>query len=668
MTRAQAEARLRALRAEIRHHDYLYYVKDAPAVSDGAYDALFRELTVIEDRFPELVTPDSPTQRVGGAVFDRFPSVRHAAPMLSLESDGDEEALRRFDERVRKAIGSPVTYVLEPKLDGASIELVYERGTLVRAATRGDGVTGEGVTDNVRTIATVPLVLAGPQVPPLVALRGEVFMGVKAFEDLNTELLDAGSETFANPRNAAAGALRQLDPTLTARRPLDVYVYDILAVEGRRFATHREAQAAMRRWGLPVSDIGATATDLEGITRFHARMLAQRDSLPFEIDGIVIKLDDLEQRRALGTTARHPRWAYAYKFPPRKEVTPVLDIVPSVGRTGVVTPIAMLRPIELGGVTVSKATLHNVEHVKKLGVRAGDTVRVQRAGDVIPQVIEVVERGAAKRDWRPPTVCPSCGTALESRGPFLFCPNAFECRAQLVGRVVHYGSRHALDIEGLGDETARLLVDQGLVTHVDELYDLAPEQLLPLPGFAAKSAGKLIAAIQASRTPPLRRFIYALGMPEVGATVAATLAGEFHEFARLQHASLEELTRVEGIGPKMAELIYAFFDHATNRRLLTRLLTKVTPAPERRTSAAEGPLKGRKFVFTGTLTRLTREAAEAHVQGLGARAVGSVSGKTDYVVAGADPGSKLSKAEKLKVTVLDEDGFLALLAEHGITP
>jgi DNA ligase (NAD+) len=668
VTRPQAERRLRELRAEIRHHDYLYYVKDAPAISDEAYDDLFAALRAIEERFPDLVTPDSPTQRVGGGLFDRFPSVAHAAPMLSLESDRDEAALRRFDERVRKLVGPEVRYVLEPKLDGASIELVYDAGRLVRAATRGDGRHGEGVTDNVRTIASVPLVLRGARPPTLLALRGEVFIGIQAFEQLNAQLLDEGKELFANPRNAAAGALRQLDPTVTASRPLAVYVYDVLALAGADFATHREMQAAMRRWGLPMADRGDTATDVAGILAFHQRLLAERDDLPYEIDGVVIKVDDLAQRQQLGSTARHPRWAFAFKFPPRKEITRILDIVASVGRTGVVTPIAMLRPVELGGVTVSRATLHNIAHVRTLGVRKGDTVRVQRAGDVIPQVVEVQERDPDSTDWVPPTACPSCETPLVKRGPFVVCPNAFDCPAQRVGRIAHYASRHALDIEGLGDETARLLVEQGLVTHVDELYDLAPEQLLPLPGFAAKSAGKLVAAIQATRTPPLGRFLYALGMPEVGATVAATLAGEFHDFTRLRQASLEELTRVEGIGPKMAELIYAFFDNANNRRLLTRLLAKVTPTAEREASAAQGPLKGRKFAFTGTLTRLTREAAEALVQRLGARAVGSVSGKTDYVVAGADPGSKLARAEKLKVPVLDEDGFLALLAEHGITP
>ena len=670
MTRAQAERRLRTLRAEIRHHDYLYYVKDAPDVSDEAYDALYAELKAIEQDHPDLVTPDSPTQRVGGGVFDRFPAVEHTAPMLSLDSDREDDALRRFDERVRKAVGDDVTYILEPKLDGASIELVYDAGRLVRAATRGDGTTGEGITDNARTIPGVPLVLAG-SAPSRVALRGEVFMRVAAFEQLNQRLLDAGQEPFANPRNAAAGALRQLDPTITAQRPLDLYVYDILLLDGPFPPTQQAALAAIGNWGLPVSDLISTTRDVDGILEYHAKMLAARDDLPFEIDGVVVKLDDMDQRVRLGATSRHPRWAYAHKFPPRKEVTRILDIIASVGRTGVVTPVAMLRPVELGGVTVSRATLHNRDEVRRKGVRPGDLVRVQRAGDVIPQVIERVdEPGRARADdasWEVPTVCPSCGTTLIERGPFVVCPNAFDCPAQRVGRLVHYASREALDIEGLGAETARQLVDEGLVAQPAQLYDLTVDQLTPLEGFATKSATNLIGAIQASRTPPLRRFIYSLGIPEVGTTVAATLALEFRTFNALREASEDRLQGVEGIGPKMAEQIAGFFAHRQTARRLDLLLEQVHPAPEAGAPAGSGPLAGLRFVFTGTLSRYSREEAERLVQRHGARATGSVSAKTSYVVAGDDAGSKRARAEKLKVPVLDEDTFLALLARHGIT-
>ena len=671
MTRAQAVERLRALRADIRHHNYLYYVKDAPVIDDAAYDALFAELKAIERSHPDLCTADSPTQRVGGAVFDRFPAVRHSAPMLSLDSDRDDDAVGRFDERVRKALGGvPVTYVLEPKLDGASVELVYESGLLVRAATRGDGTDGEGITDNVRTIKSVPWTLAGPGIPPLLALRGEIFMPVTAFEQLNARLLDAGQEPFANPRNAAAGALRQLDPTITASRPLELYAYDILTADGITFASHSETLDAFRRWGLPVSDQVAAATDAPGILRYHANLLALRDDLPYEIDGVVVKVDNLAHRARLGATAHHPRWAYAHKFPPRKEVTRILDIVASVGRTGVVTPVAMLRPVELGGVTVSRATLHNRDEVRRKGVRAGDLVRVQRAGDVIPQVIERIdEPGRARRDddyWVPPGACPSCGTALVERGPYVICPNAFDCPAQRVGRLVHYASRHALDIEGLGSETALQLVSEGLVEHLDQLYDLAVEDLLPLEGFAQKSATSLIEAIRNAAGPELKRFTYALGIPEVGVTVAATLATEFRTFEALRKASEERLQGVDGIGPKMAQQIAAFFADPRAARAVEALLRHVTPAEDQSAPAVTGPLAGKKFVFTGTLTRLTREEAEALVQRLGARTTGSVSGKTDYVVAGAEAGTKAARAAKLKVTVLDEHGFLALLDDLGV--
>ena len=668
MKRRDAERRLRALRAEIRHHDYLYYVKDAPVIGDAAYDALFAELKAIETAFPDLRSADSPTQRVAGSVFDRFPPVEHAAPMLSLDSDRDADAVARFDERVRKGLnGEAVTYVLEPKLDGTSVELVYERGRLVRASTRGDGTVGEGITENVRTIEAVPLTLAGAP-PERLALRGEIFMRVAAFEQLNAALLDQGQEPFANPRNAAAGALRQLDPTVTASRPLDLYVYDILAGDGIG-DSHLDILEAFTTWGLPVADLVTTTTDAHGILAFHADLLARRDDLPFEIDGIVVKVNDLKQRARLGTTAHHPRWAYAHKFPPRKEVTRILDIVASVGRTGVVTPVAMLRPVELGGVTVSRATLHNREEVKRKNVRAGDLVRVQRAGDVIPQVIERIdEPGRVRADddyWVPPTKCPSCHTRLVSRGPYVVCPNAFDCPAQRVGRLVHYASRHALDIEGLGQETAQQLVNEGLVTHLDQLYDVAVDDLLPLDGFAQKSATNLVTAIQASCLPKLQRFIYALGIPEVGATVAATLASEFGSFTALRKASEERLQGVEGIGPKMAEQIAGFFGDPRAAHAVDALLAKVSPTDNRSQPSGDGPLKGKKFVFTGTLERFTREEAEGRVQRLGGKTSGSVSAKTDYVVAGAEAGSKAARAAKLKVTLLDEDAFVALLAEHG---
>jgi len=671
MKPADAEHRLRQLRAEIRHHDYLYYVKDRPEIADEAYDALFRELGALEQAFPALRTADSPTQRVAGAVFDRFPTVAHMAPMLSLDSGPDVAEVRRFDERLRKELGGDaIRYVLEPKLDGASVELVYEDGVLVRASTRGDGTNGEGITDNVRTIGSVPVRLKTRGAPPsVVAIRGEIIMRVGAFEALNERLLADGDEPFANPRNAAAGSLRQLDPTITAQRPLDIYAYDVLAAEGVEFATDQDALAAIARWGLPVSDLTATARDVDGILAYHADLLARRDELDFEIDGVVIKLDDLASRDRLGTTARHPRWAYAFKFPPRREITRVLKIIASVGRTGVVTPVALMRPVELAGVTVSRATLHNREEVARKDVREGDLVRVQRAGDVIPQVLEVVDETDRKRGprFRMPERCPSCATPLVERGPFTLCPNGFHCPAQLAGRIQHFASRHALDIEGLGEESSRLFVAAGLVRSLEQIFDLTAEQLVALDGFAEKSAANLLAAIEAARTVDLSRFLYGLGIPEVGVAVARDLARHFGTFAALRGASQAELDAVAGVGDKMAEVIAAFFADPRNATVLDALLERVrlreeAPAPR------GGPLEGSTFVFTGGLASISREQAKHLVESLGARATGSVSRKTTFVVAGEDAGTKLDKAREMGLEILDEAAFLALLEKHGARP
>ncbi|MFN7962686.1 MAG: NAD-dependent DNA ligase LigA [Thermoanaerobaculia bacterium] len=669
MTRDQAAERIRDLTREIRHHDYLYYAKDAPEISDEAYDRLFQELKKLEAEHPELVDPDSPTQRVAGLPLSAFAQIEHTAPMLSLDSSQDEALLRRFDERLRKALGTErVRYVVEPKLDGASIELVYEHGQLARAATRGNGRIGEGVTANVRTIASVPLRLRQEQglLPGLLAVRGEVIMAASSFEALNERLLAEGKTPFANPRNAAAGALRQLDPRITASRPLEVYCYDILAAEGVAVESQWQVLEALAGWGLRVSQMIRRADDVEEILAFHRDLEARRDDLEFEIDGIVIKLDDLAAREELGLTSHHPRWAYAHKFPPRKEVTRVLKVVASVGRTGVVTPVALMNPVEIGGVTVSRATLHNREEVARKDIREGDKVRVQRAGDVIPQVVERIEEPGRERGpaFRMPTECPSCGAELFERGPFTVCPNGFDCPAQLAGRLIHFGSRNALDIEGLGDETAKQLVEAGLVRHLPELFDLTADQLLPLEGFAEKSATNLVAAIEKAATPPLSRFLFALGIPEVGATVARQLARHFGSFERLRRASFEELQRVEGIGPRMAEEITGFFADERNARLLDALLERCRPQEEEAAAPAATPLAGLKFVFTGGLESMSRDDAKARVEALGAKAVGSVSKATDYVVAGSEAGSKLEKAQELGLKVLSEEEFLAFLAEH----
>jgi DNA ligase (NAD+) len=696
MKRDAAAKRVEELREEIRRHDHLYYVEDRPELSDAAYDKLFRELARIEEEHPELVAADSPTQRVAGQPVDAFPTVAHAAPMLSLDSDEDPGTLARFDERVRKALAGRVeagqldeiAYVVEPKLDGLSIELVYEDGVLARAATRGDGRRGEGITPNVKTIRTVPQRLrrpqGGPAPPPFVAIRGEALIRLPDFERVNEALLADGKEPFANARNAAAGSLRQLDPRIAASRRFVLEAYDVLAADWQGgeapFATHWELLETLAAWGLRVNPTRRRVTSLDEVLDFHADLERRRDELDFEIDGVVVKLDDLAARERLGATSRHPRWAFAFKFPPRKEITRVEAIAPSVGRTGVITPVALLRPVELSGVTVSRATLHNREEVARKDVREGDWVRVQRAGDVIPQVIERLEADAhgqpyeRGRPWAMPVECPSCGTAVVERGPFTVCPNSFGCPAQLVGRVVHFASRDALDVEGLGEETARLLVGEGLVARLPDVFDLAAEQLLPLPGFAEISAGKLVAGIGKASTVELERFLYGLGIPEVGIAVARDLARHFGTLANLRAADDAALQEVPGVGPRMAEQITAFFAEERNRRVLDDLLdgrvalieTEPAPAMLAAEAAAALPFAGKKFVFTGTLAAMTRRDAEDLVARHGARATGSVSKATDWLVAGEEAGSKLDKAQQLGVTVLGEEEFLELLAERGI--
>ncbi len=687
MSPGKATERIEELRKAIRHHDFLYYVRDAPEIEDADYDRLFEELAALEERFPKLITADSPTQRVAGEPLDAFTSVEHTAPMLSLESSQDEAALRRFCERVRKGLtteaaggfASRLGWVVDPKLDGLSVELVYEGGVLTRAATRGDGARGEGITENVKTIGSVPLRLREESrpAPDLLALRGEIVLEVEGFAKLNLSLIAQGKDPFANPRNAAAGSVRQLDPTITASRPLEVYVYDVLAVapaEGPAIPIGIDSQwgilEALRDWGFRVNRLARKAETVDDILAFHRSIEEQRNELDYEIDGIVIKLDDLEGRQALGTTRRHPRWAFAFKFPPRKEETRILEIIPSVGRTGVVTPVAVLRPVEIGGVTVARATLHNREEVARKDVREGDLVRVQRAGDVIPQVVERIDEPDHQRSepFTMPETCPSCGTPLIERGPFSVCPNSLDCKAQLAGRLTHFGSRQALDIEGLGEETAKLLVDLGLVRHLPELFDLKAEQLIPLEGFAQKSATALVEAIEEASHAELHRFLFGLGIPEVGVAVARDLAQHFGTLENLRQADVEALTAVPGVGPRMTEHIRAFFDQENHRRLLERLLDgrihlRAPPPPK---DPEKQPLKGLKMVFTGAMDRLSRPQAKRIVEAAGAKVVSSVSKATSHVVAGKDPGSKYEKAVNLGIEILDEEAFLRLLDEHSL--
>jgi DNA ligase (NAD+) len=671
LSRDEAEEAAAALRDDLHRHARLYYVDARPEISDADYDRRFRRLQEIERRFPELLTEDSPTQRVGAEPADRFETVQHVAPMLSLDSSEDPEALRKFDERLRKALGegADIHYVLEPKLDGASIELVYEEGVLVRAVTRGNGRAGEEVTANLRTVSSVPLRLNAEtrDVPTLLAVRGEVMMYISAFERFNAGLVADGKDPYASPRNSAAGAIRQLDSRLTAERELICLAYDVLAVEGVEFERDRDGVAALADWGFALPERVEVVDTADEVIRYHARFDEERDDLDYEIDGIVVKLDDLDMRAELGATSHHPRWAMALKFEPRKEVTKIEQIAISVGRTGVLTPVALMRPVEVGGVTVSRASLHNREEVARKDIRDGDTVRIQRAGDVIPQVVERIEVEGEERGepFAMPAECPSCGTEVYEEGPRTICPNTFGCPAQLTGRLVHFGARNALDIEGLGEETAVLLVDRDLVTELAELFDLEADQLMDLPGFAEKSATALVAAIDARRSTELARFLHGLGIPEVGRTVARDLARHFRTFDAIRTADDEALTAVHGIGPRMSEAIRGFF---ANERVAAQLdavvvhMRELVPPPEQ-PAAADSPLAGAKFVFTGGLPTLARSEAKKLAESVGAKVTGSVSKATDYVVVGEDPGSKYDKAVELGLEILDEAAFVELVEQ-----
>ena len=656
------------LRAELRRHSYLYYHEARPEISDAEYDELFRRLQALERQYPALESPDSPTKRVGAPPQARFQTVEHVAPLLSLDSSEKSEDFVRFDERVRRALGEGVTprYILEPKLDGASIELVYEEGVLTRAVTRGNGQQGEGVTENIRTISTVPLRLRTDvrPAPALLSLRGEVLMYISDFADFNARLAEADIEPYASPRNSAAGSIRQLDSRVTASRKLDVLVYDVLAVDGTSFDSDTAGVEAIREWGFSVPERIQTVTTVDEVLAYHAAFESDRDELDYEIDGVVIKLDDLAARRAMGATSHHPRWAMALKFAPRQEVTVIEKIDIQVGRTGVLTPVAWLRPVVVGGVTVSRASLHNREELRRKDLREGDTVRIQRAGDVIPQVVEVIEHHDERAEpFEMPDRCPVCDTEVYPDGPRTVCPNRFGCSAQLKGRIIHFGSRAALDIEGLGDETANLLVDRGMVTQLAELFDVTPDQLVDLEGFGEKSASVLVDAIAATRTPDLRRFLIALGIPEVGVTVARTLAERFGSFHAIRSATIDDLVAIDGIGPRMSEAITDFFADERNAAAVDAVLARGVEPQTIEVTASDLPDLG-TAVFTGAIP-VPRMVAETAWQSVGGRTSGSVSKKTAFVVAGDKAGSKLAKAQKLGVEVLDFDQFIVRLEEHG---
>jgi DNA ligase (NAD+) len=665
MTRAQAKKRIELLADEIRGHDVRYYRHDKPTISDAAYDGLFRELQSLEEAHPDLRPPDSPTLRVGGALRAGFKKVPHVQPMLSLDSIMEEAAVREFDARVRRALEvDAVEYVAEPKFDGLSVELVYERGVFVSGSTRGDGEVGEDITGNLRTIRALPLRLEGAKPPAgRIAVRGEALIPLGEFAALNERLIAASEEPFANPRNAAAGTVRQLDPSITAARKLDLYAYEIVPVDGPRFATQLDMLQMLRAWGFHVEKNIQSCRDIDAAFAFHAAMQARRDTLEYEIDGIVIKVNRRDWQELLGMRSRSPRWAIAFKFPPRIEVTQVLDIIVQVGRTGKLTPVASLKPVDVSGVTVSRATLHNEDEVLRKDVRVGDTVRVRRAGDVIPEVVEVLveKRPRGTRPFAMPVKCPVCGAAVERVGAYHLCSNGLACPAQLEGHVIHFTSRGAMDIVGLGARTVQQLIAKGLVRDLSDIYHLTPIDFAGLEGFAEKSIENLMNAIEASKRPRLSRFLHALGIEHVGSTVATLLADHFGALEPLFTASEEDLQEIHGIGPEVAEATHRFFAGARNRKVLERLKQAgVKPTHEVKARGPQ-PLAGEVVVFTGSLEQMTRPEAQKRATDAGARVASSMSKRVTLVVAGPGAGSKLDEAAKLKLTVVDEDTFLERL-------
>jgi DNA ligase (NAD+) len=665
MTRSESQKRIARLRDEIAHHDYLYYALDNPEISDAEYDRLRTELETLEGEFPDLVTSDSPTQRVGAQPREDLPSVRHMMPMLSLESVMNVDDAREFDRRMKKGLGGDdVTYAVEPKFDGLSVELIYEDGVLARGATRGDGTVGEDVTPNIRTIRAVPLKLRGAKPPRLVAIRGEAIMPLGAFRDLNRWMTERELPSFANPRNAAAGSIRQLDSRITAERPLSFFAYEIMKFEGAEPPdTHTQELGLLSKWGFRVDPHRRICGTIEEAIAFHGELAASRDELSFEIDGVVIQIDSKADREILGLRSRSPRWAIALKFEPRKEVTIVEDIVVQVGRTGKLTPVALLRPVDVSGVTVSRATLHNAGEIAKKDIRVGDTVRIERAGDVIPAVVERIPQKdeRRKRAFAMPGSCPVCGASVVEEGAYHFCTGGLGCPAQLKRGIAHFASKGALDIEGLGAKTVAALVDSGLVAGVADIFRLNALALLDLNGFAEKSAANLIGAIESSKKVALGRFLYALGIREVGEHVAEVLAARYETLDAVMEATEKDLMTVHEIGPEVAKSVSSFFAEKKNRALVSGLRHLGLQVEAAARADGPRPLAGRTFVFTGTLEGFSREEAERLVQSLGGRASSTVSAKTSYVVAGAEAGSKLAKAEKLGVKVIREKEFKKLV-------
>lgn len=674
---AEAQTQAQRLREQIEHHDYLYYVLDAPEIPDSEYDRLFRELQALEAQYPELVVADSPTQRVGGHPLAEFTPISHRVPMLSIRTETDTEAsgAQSFDSRIRRELGlrqddPPVEYMAELKFDGLAISLRYEDGRLVQAATRGDGETGEDVTRNIRTIKAIPLALRKQTAPRLLEVRGEVYMRHKDFERLNQNQREAGRKTFVNPRNAAAGSVRQLDPAITARRPLSFYAYGLGEYDGwAPPKRHSEVLDALEAWGIPVSAEREVAKGAEGLVAYYRKIAGKRDRLPFDIDGVVYKVNRLSLQDELGFVSREPRWAVAHKFPAQEQITQVMGIDVQVGRTGAITPVARLNPVFVGGVTVTNATLHNEDEVRRKDVMIGDWVSVRRAGDVIPEVVAVLKdrRPADAQRFVMPSRCPVCGSHVVRLADEAVarCTGGLYCPAQRKQALLHFASRRAMDIEGLGEKLVDQLVDNGIVSTPADLYKLGMAKVANLERMAEKSASNLLAAIEKSKHTSLARFIFALGIRNVGEATAKDLGRFFGRLDALMAADEGQLAQVPDVGPVVAQSIAQFFAEPHNQEVIGQLRASGVSWIEHAGTARQqaGLLAGRTLVLTGTLPNLSREEAKEKIEAAGGKVAGSVSKKTDYVVAGAEPGSKLTRAQELGITILDEAALLKMLGQ-----
>ena len=672
---ATIKSQVESLRKQIRHHNFQYHVLDDPEIPDAEYDRLVRELQDLESRYPEVVTPDSPTQRVGAQPISGFGTVTHRIPMLSLDNAFSEQELRDFHRRVTDRLGldisTKISYAAEPKLDGAAVSLIYAKGQLVCGATRGDGTTGEDITHNIRTIDAVPLRLYGKGYPTVLEVRGEVYMPRAGFRAFNEQALKKGEKTFVNPRNAAAGSLRQLDPRLTAERPLDIYVYSVGMVEGGKLPDlHSKVLDKLQTWGLKICPERKLVKGIEGCLAYYEDIGKRRDSLSYDIDGVVYKVDRLDYQQKLGFVSKAPRWAVAHKFPAQEELTIVRDVEFQVGRTGALTPVARLEPVFVGGVTVSNATLHNMDDLHRKDVRIGDTVIVRRAGDVIPEVVKVVPKRRPKgaRVVKAPAKCPICGSAVvrEEGEAVARCTGGLYCAAQRSESLKHFVSRRALDIDGLGSKLIEQLVALDRIKTPADLYSLSREELAALERMGEKSAEKLVAAIEDSKKTTLSRFLYGLGIREVGEATAAALAAHYGKLKAIMAADEENLQEVQDVGPIVAARIHAFFAEAHNRQVIKRLIDAGLSWPEFEpvSEPGDGPLAGKVFVLTGTLGSMTRDEAKDRIQAAGGKVSGSVSGNTDYVVAGDKAGSKLTKAQKLEVPILNEVELEKLLSDQ----